>query len=152
MTSEYSDIFSRFLLKVTDYDLPQIDEYLVNEMMTQWLHSTLSRPYIRRLFSSIEVDDDIEEIEFELNNPTSDDEDQEFVEEVLAEGLVVQWLKPQYRSKLNTQQVYSNSEQKYYSQAPHAAEVKEMYKEAERGVRKMIRDRGTFYNGYVTNA
>ena len=33
MTSEYDDIFSRFLLKVTDYDLPQIDEYLVNEMM-----------------------------------------------------------------------------------------------------------------------
>ena len=33
ITSEYSDIVSRFLLKVTDYNLPNIDEYLVNEMM-----------------------------------------------------------------------------------------------------------------------
>ena len=152
MTSEYSDIISRFLLKVTDYKLPQIDEYLVNEMMAQWLHSTLSRPYIRRLFSSFSMDDDVEEIEYELKNSISDDEDQEFVEELLAEGLVVQWIRPQYRSVLNTQQLFSNSEQKYYSQAAHATELREMYKEAERGIRKMIRDRGTFYNEYIVDA
>jgi hypothetical protein len=35
------------------------------------------------------MDDDVEEIEYELKNPTSDDEDKEFVEELLAEGLVV---------------------------------------------------------------
>lgn len=152
MTSEYDNIFSKFLLKVTDYNLPQLDEYLANEMMTQWLHSTLSRPYIRRLFESLVADDDIEEIEYELKNPTSEDEDQEFVEEMLAEGLCVQWLRPQYRSVLNTQQAFSNSEQKYYSQAAHAEEVGKMYKEAEHGLRKMIRDRGTFYNEYVNNA
>ena len=151
MTSEYDDIFSRFLLKVTDYDLPQIDEYLVNEMMAQWLHSTISTPYVNQLFASIKADDDVEEIEYELDYPTNEDSDQEFVEELLAEGLVVQWLRPQYRSVLNTKQVYSNGEQKYYSQAAHAAEVKEMYKEAERGLRKMIRDRSTFHNEYIAN-
>ncbi len=151
ITSEYSDIISRFLLKVTDYNLPNIDEYLVNEMMAQWLHATLSHSYIRRLFSSFTMDDDVEEIEYELKNPTSDDEDREFVEELLAEGLVVQWVRPQYRSVLNTQQFFSNSEQKFYSQASHAAEIREMYKEAERGIRKLIRDRGTFYNDYIAN-
>ena len=117
MTSEYSDIFSRFLLKVTDYNLAQTDEYLANEMMGQWLHSALSHPYVSRMFSSIVADDDVEEIEYELKNPTSEEADQEFVEEIFANGMVVQWIKPQVNSVLNTQQILSNSEQKFYSQA-----------------------------------
>ena len=151
MTSEYNDIFSRFLLRVTDYSFAQLDESLASEMMIGWLHATLSRPYIRRLFSSFAIDDDVDEIEYELNNSVDEGSDQDFIEEVLAEGMVIQWLRPQYRSVLNTQQVFSNSEQKYYSQAAHAAEIREMYDEAVRGLRKMIRDRGAFSNSYLNN-
>lgn len=151
MTSEYSDVFSRFMLRVTDYGFAQLDENLADEMMVGWLHATLSRPYIRRLFSSLSSDDDVAEIEYELNNSIDEESDQDFVEEMLAEGMVVQWLRPQYRSVLNTQQVYSNSEQKYYSQSAHAAEIREMYEESKRGLRKMIRDRGIFSNSYLNN-
>ena len=149
MTSEYSDIFSRFMLKVTDYKLPNVDEDLVNEMIASWMHSTYSLPYVHRLFASFVIDDDVQEIEYKLKNPASEVEDQEFVEELFAEGLVMQWLRPQYRSVLNTHQILTNKEQNFYSQAPHAQQVGNIYKEAEIGLRKMIRDRDTFCNGYL---
>jgi len=40
--------------------------------MIGWMKSTLSQPYIRRLFSSITVDDDVEEIEFEMTDSIDD--------------------------------------------------------------------------------
>lgn len=112
MTSEYNDIYSRFLLRVTDYEFAGLDEKLAQEMMNGWMKATLSWPYIRRLFSSLTADDDVEEIEFELANPQDDSSDQDFAEEIIAQGMVVSWLSPQYHSVLNTAQFYSNSEQK----------------------------------------
>ena len=149
MTSEYNDIYSRFLLRVTDYEFAGLDEKLAQEMMNGWMKATLSQPYIRRLFSSLTADDDVEEIEFELANPQDESSDQDFAEEIIAQGMVVSWLSPQYHSVLNTAQFYSNSEQKYYSQANHMAELKEMYRGAKSDLRKMIRDRGTFNNSYI---
>lgn len=149
MTSEYNDIYSRFLLRVTDYEFAGLDEKLAQGMMNGWMKATLSQPYIRRLFSSITADDDVEEIEFELANPIDESSDQDFAEEIIAQGMLVNWLSPQYHSVLNTAQFYSNSEQKYYSQANHMAELKDMYHNAKVDLRKMIRDRGIFNNSYI---
>ena len=151
MTSEYSNIFSRFLLRVTDYEFSGFDEKLAQEMMNGWMKSTLSQPYIRRLFSSITVDDDVEEIEFEMSDSIDDGYDQDFAEEIIAQGMVINWLSPQYHSVLNTAQFFSNSEQKYYSQANHMAELREMYHKAQKDLRKMIRDRSTFHNSYISD-
>lgn len=149
MTSEYNDIYSRFLLRVTDYEFSGLDEQLAQQMMNGWMKAAISQPYIRRLFSSLTADDDVKEVEFELANPIDDSSDQDFAEEIIAQGMVVNWLSPQYHSVLNTAQFYSNSEQKYYSQANHMAELKEMYRGAKSDLRKMIRDRGTFNNSYI---
>ena len=102
MTSEYSDIYSRFLLRVTDYDIAGLDETLANEMMSSWMRSVLSKPMVRRLFSSISFDDDIEEIEYVLVDPWDDDADKDFVEELISIGMVVEWVSPKYHSVLNT--------------------------------------------------
>lgn len=39
MTSEYSDIYKRFLMKVTDYDIAGLDEKLALKMMNGWMRS-----------------------------------------------------------------------------------------------------------------
>ena len=57
-------------------------------MLNGYLKSTLSKPMVRRLFTSITSDDDVEEIEYELRDPLDDDSDKDFVEEVLAIGCV----------------------------------------------------------------
>ena len=149
MTSEYSEIYSRFLLRVKDYEFSGLTEDLAQEMMNGWMKGTISRPYIRRLFSSLTVDDDAEVIEYELSNSIDEYSDKDFADEVIAQGMVVQWLTPKYYSVLNTDQTYSNSEQKYYSQASHMSGIKDMYHNAQVYLRKMIRDRGYISNSYI---
>lgn len=149
MTSAYEDIYSRFYLRVEDYNIVGLEEKLVKEMMNGWLRATLSNAYVRRLFETLTIDDDVEELEYTMKFPVSDSEDQDFVEEVLAIGMVAQWLSPKYHSTLNTAQFFSNSDQKYYSQANHMAELKDMYHRAKNDLRKMIRDRGYINNSYI---
>ncbi len=149
MTSEFDSIYSRFYLRVEDYNIVGLEEKIVKEMMSGWMKSTLSKPYVRRLFETLMVDSDIEEIEYTLKFPVSEEEDQDFVEEIVALGMVVEWLSPKYHSTLNTSQFFSNNDLKYYSQANHMAEIKDMYHRAKNDLRKMIRDRGYIYNKYI---
>lgn len=152
MTSEYSDIYSRFYLRVEDYNIVGLEKKLVENMMNGWMKSVLSKPYVRRLFATLDNDEDVEEIEYELKFPVSDEEDQDFVEELIATGMTVEWLRPKYNSTLLTSQFFSNSEQKFYSQANHMTELKDMYHRAENDLRKLIRDRGYINNQYLSEA
>ena len=115
MTSEYDEIYSRFYLRVKDYELSGMKERLVKELLNGYLRSTVSKPMVRRLFSSVVMDDDLEEIEYELRNSLDEDSDKDFVEEVLALGLVSEWASPRYHSTLLTSQLLTNSEQKFFS-------------------------------------
>lgn len=152
MTSEYEDIYSRFYLRVEDYNIVGLEKKLVENMMNGWMKSVLSKPYVRRLFATLDNDEDVEEIDYELKFPVSDEEDQDFVEELIATGMTVEWLRPKYNSTLLVSQFFSNSEQKFYSQANHMAELKDMYHRAENDLRKLIRDRGYINNQYLSEA
>jgi len=102
MTSEFEDLYSRFYLRVEDYNIVGLEKKLVENMMNGWIKSTLSKPYIRRLFAELDFDEDIEEVEYELKFPISESEDHDFVEELIALGMVVEWLAPKYHSTLLT--------------------------------------------------
>ena len=148
-SSEFSEIYSRFYFRVKDYDMAGMSKKIVDELLKGYLRSTLSQPMVRRLFSSITMDEDIEEVEYELREPLDEDSDKDFVEEVLSLGMLQSWASPKYNSTLLTSQVFVNSEQKYYSQAAHLAEMKELLIKSQTDLRKLIRDRG--YNLSVIN-
>lgn len=152
MTSEFDELYSRFYLRVEDYNIVGLEEKIVTNMMNGWIKSTLSKPYVRRLFDELDFDEDIGELEYEMKLPVSEEEDKDFVEEVIALGMVVEWLSPKYHSTLLTSQMFSNSDQKYYSQANHMTELKDMYHRAQNNLRKLIRDRGYIYNGYLVES
>lgn len=114
ITSEFDEIYSRFYLRVKDYETSGLEEKLVKQMLLGYLKSTLSKPMVRRLFQSVTLDEDIEEIEYELRNSLDEDSDKDFVEEVLALGMVSEWASPKYHSTLLTSQIISNSEQKLF--------------------------------------
>lgn len=152
MTSEFDELYSRFYLRVEDYNIVGLEEKVVTNMMNGWIKSTLSKPYVRRLFDELDFDEDIGELEYEMKLPVSEEEDKDFVEEVIALGMVVEWLSPKYHSTLLTSQMFSNSDQKYYSQANHMTELKDMYHRAQNDLRKLIRDRGYIYNGYLVES
>lgn len=152
MTSEFDELYSRFYLRVEDYNIVGLEEKVVTNMMNGWIKSTLSKPYVRRLFDELDFDEDIGELEYEMKLPVSEEEDKDFVEEVIALGMVVEWLSPKYHSTLLTSQMFSNSDQKYYSQSNHMTELKDMYHRAQNDLRKLIRDRGYIYNGYIVES
>lgn len=149
MEISYQDIYSRFLQKVTDYELTQLPQADVYEMMCGWLHSTLSRPYIRSLFSGLKLEDDSLTMNYTLSNPVDDSADIEFIIELTAMGMVVEWLEPRVKSTTNIAQMFGGKEQKFYAQSTHMAELKSMLEDARVELRKMVRDYGYIHNSYI---
>lgn len=141
MTSDIESIFSRFYSRVEDYKIAGLEEEVANELLSQYLRQTISRPFIRRLFTSISFDEDVGEVEYTMREAWDDEADKDFVEESLAMGMVSQWLSIQYHSVRNTVQMFSNKEQMWYSQSAHMGELREMYNKANVDFRKFVRDR-----------
>lgn len=150
MTSTYDKIYSRFLNKVSDYEFANFDEPDMTQRMLEWLQSALSQPYIYRIFTEFNADDEVAQMEYTIINPVNDYIDKNFVEELLGYQLVVEWLEPQVNSTTTIHQMITNSkEQKFYSQASHLSEKRALYETAYNQVRSMLRDRGYINNDYL---
>ncbi len=150
MTLQYEEIFSVFLGKCTSYDFLTTDEQYLHETWSEYLRSTISKPYIRRIFSKIKLDKTIESLDFELKNSVDEDSDMDFVLEILAKGLVIEWLEPQVKSVVNISQMFGGKEEKYFSQAQHLKEIKDLLSDTKLELRKMIRDYGYINNSYIS--
>lgn len=149
MKISYQDIYSRFLQKIDDCELAQLPQVDVYEMMRGWLHSTLSRPYIRSLFSELEFKDDVLAMSCILVRSVDDSADTEFIIELAAMGMVVEWLEPRVKSTANIAQMFGGKEQKFYAQSTHMAEIRSMLTDTRVELRKMVRDYGYIHNSYI---
>lgn len=154
MKSSYNDVYSRFLIKIRDYEFAGLPEPNASEEMLDWLRSALSQPYINRIFKldSFSADDEIAEFDYTLTDSINEYQDKNFVEELLAYQMIVEWLSPKVRTtNLLNQMITNSKEQKWYSQSAHIAELRGIYTDAENKVRSMLRDRGYIYNSYLGN-
>ena len=152
MTSSYNDIYSRFLLKIRDYEFAGLPEPDATEEMREWLRSASSHAYIYRIFNSFSADDEIAEIEYTLKSSVDDYSDKNFVEELLGSQMVVEWLSPKLKSTTLLNQMITNSkESKFYAQANHISQLRDVCSDSENKVRSMLRDRGYIYNAYLEN-
>lgn len=152
MTSSYNDIYSRFLNKIRDYEFAGLPEPSATEQMREWLQSALSHSYIYRIFDLFSADDEIAEIEYTLKSSVDDYSDRNFVEELLGNALVIEWVTPKVQTTTLLNQMITNSkEQKYYAQANHLAQLRELKADTENKVRGMLRDKGYIYNSYLGN-
>lgn len=149
MTLSYEEIFSRFLGYITDYSIASMNIDDAYDMMREWLRKAYSKPYLRRLFSSSVLDDEIQTLTYEMEHQVEDEEDKNFVTEALAKGMVIEWLQPQVKSKLMTQQMFGGKESKFYAQSNQLSELRGLLEDITLEQRKMIRDRGYFYNSYL---
>lgn len=149
MTSVYTDdIYSMFLGYIKDNDLLAKKEYIANEFMYEWLKKACSKPYVRRLFSSITFDE--EKVSYELKkSSSSEDGDNDFVVDILALGMVISWLSPILRSKVNLSQLFTGKEMKYYSQSAHIEQLRGVLEDVTLEQRRLIQDWGYMYNSYL---
>lgn len=152
MTSSYNDIYSRFLNKIRDYEFAGLPEPNATEQMREWLQSALSHTYIYRIFDSFSADNEIAEIEYTLKSTVDDYSDKNFVEELLGNALVIEWVTPKVQTTTLLNQMITNSkEQKFYAQQSHLQQLRELKADTENKVRSMLRDKGYIYNSYLGN-
>ena len=150
MTSiTFDEIYSRFYTKVEAFDLIDEDEEVVSEFMCNWLQSALFYPHIRKLFSTIEVDVENATISYELNYEIDEASDKNFVTEVLSWGIVFNWVDPKINSITNIVQHFGESDDKWYSQASHLAQLRQLRADSERHIRGLVNSRGFFNNVYL---
>lgn len=149
----YENIYSMFLGYIKDYEFLNKSQVIAEELMAEWLKKSYSKPYVRRLFSSIEPGYDEETgdegLVFALKHETDDSADKDFVVDILALGMVAAWLAPVLRDKVNLAQFFGGKEQKFYSQSNHIEQLRAVYEEAVREQRNLIRDRGFISNSYL---
>ena len=143
----YSTLFSRVLNKINDPKELSLDESDLLEIYTERLHSVVGKPRVRRLFSSISLDDEIQEMTFTLNNSVDEESDKDFVLEILSLGMAIEWLQPQVDSVIHTSVMIGGKEEKKVldNHKNMIDRLDSMKKEQN----KMIRDHGYMYNSYI---
>ena len=147
MTLSYSTLFSRVLNKINDPKELSLDENDLLEIYTERLHSVVGKPRVRRLFSSLTLDDEIQEMTFALNNSVDEESDKDFVLEILSLGMAIEWLQPQVDSVIHTSVMIGGKEEKRVldNHKNMIDRLDSMKKEQN----KMIRDYGYMYNSYI---
>ena len=143
----YSILFSRVLNKINDPKELSLDANDLLEIYTERLHSVVGKPRVRRLFSSLSLDDEIQEMTFTLNNSVDEESDKDFVLEILSLGMVIEWLQPQVDSVIHTSVMIGGKEEKKVldNHKNMIDRLDSMKKEQN----KMIRDYGYMYNSYI---
>ena len=146
----YDEIYSRVLDKITDYDFLEYSDSEIYESLNRKMKSVVSKPYLRRLFYSLSLDDEVHTFTYELNYTVDDDADKDFVCEAVALGIVAAWLEPKVKTtNLIHQQFTSSKESKWYNQKDHLAEVRSLLKACKYEQQCIIRDRGWINNTYL---
>lgn len=102
MNISYEKVFDRYFGLIDDVKELSLKESDLHEILAERLHSTISSPFIRRLFSTLKLDDEMEQFEFELTTSVDEYSDEEFVIELFSKGMAIKWLEPKVKSLENT--------------------------------------------------
>ena len=143
----YSTLFSRVLNKINDQKELSLDENDLLEIYTERLHSVVGKPRVRRLFSYLSLDDEIQEMTFTLNNSVDEESDKDFVLEILSLGMAIEWLQPQVDSVIHTSVMIGGKEEKKL--LDNHKNMIERLDSMKKEQNKMIRDYGYMYNSYI---
>lgn len=143
----YSTLFSRVLNKINDQKELSLDENDLLEIYTERLHSVVGKPRVRRLFSTLTLDDELQEMTFTLNNSVDEESDTDFVLEILSLGMAIEWLQPQVDSVIHTSVMIGGKEEKKL--LDNHKNMIDRLDSMKREQNKMIRDYGYMYNSYI---
>lgn len=147
MILPYETVFSRTRGRIYDPKELSLDNNDLLEIYTERLHNVIGNPRVRRLFSSITLDDEIQQINFTLNYSVDDDSDVDFVSTILVIGMTIEWLQPQVDSIYNTSIMIGGKEEKKL--LDNHKNMIERLNTLRAQLQKMIRDYGYMYNSYI---
>ena len=108
----YSNIFKRFLGRIDTYSLSSLSKNDFYELATEWLNASVADVDIRQLFTTLILDDEVQELSFELKNSIDEKSDERFVIEIVALGMEIAWLTSKVDSELYTTPVIAGKEER----------------------------------------
>lgn len=135
MATPYEKIYERFLNSVTDFNLAELDDNTLDEMLRDWLHKAIVRT---RTSSDLSRDDETDV----FNNDLSD-----LDIELLSLGMKLAWLDQTLASTELTLQFVGGKEEKWFSQASHISELRALREDTKLEIQKLHS-----YNTYVNNS
>lgn len=135
MTS-YDVVYGRFLNLITDFNLADFDDYTLNEMLKEWLHSAIVKT---RTSSDLSDRDD----DNEVFNTTLTDLDIE----LLAMGMRLAWLDQRINSTEYTNLFVGGKEEKFYSPSSQLSELRALRSDTLREMQQLYT-----YDTYVNNS
>ena len=147
MLLPYETVFSRTRGRINDVRELSLSENDLLEIYTERLHNVIGKPRVRRLFSSIVLDDEIQQIDFTLNNSVDEASDIDFVADLLILGMTIEWLQPQVDSILHTSVMIGGKEEKKL--LDNHKNMIDRLGSMKTELNKMIRDYGYMYNSYI---
>ena len=130
MATSYEEIYNLAANKITDPEIALLLQEDIEELFHGYLISAI--PKFRKCKNDLSNRDD------ELRQFNVDLLDVE--KEILAILVVREWLQPQLYSALLTKQVFSDKEQKYYSQSSHLSELRALDETLKIDAQKLSRD------------
>jgi hypothetical protein len=134
MTS-YEKVYSRFLNRTTDFNLAELDDYTLNEMLKNWLYSAIIR--VRTSSDLSKRDDENEVFDNDLNDLDV---------ELLAMGMTLAWLDQTLNSTELTLMMLGGKEEKFFSQSQHITELRALRADTLREMQQLYT-----YDTYANN-
>ena len=130
MATSYEEIYNLAANKITDPEIALLSQEDIEELFHGYLISATTK--FRKCKNDLSNRDD------ELRQFNVDLLDVE--KEILAILVAREWLQPQLYSALLTKQVFSDKEQKYYSQSSHISELRARDETVKIEAQKLSRD------------
>ena len=148
MTLSYEKIFSAARGLYTDPKELSLSTDDLTEIYTERLNRVVGDVRVENMFSTLEMDDEVQRMEFVLNHPVSDGVDIRFVVRLLSLGMEIEWLQPHVDSILYSDPPFIGSAQEKKILDGHSNMIKRL-NSLKLQFNKMIRDHGYVHNSYL---
>ena len=147
MALSYEKIFSAARGLYTDPKELSLSTDDLTEIYTERLNRVVGDTRVENMFSSLEMDDEVQRMQFVLNRPVSDGADIRFVVRLLSLGMEIEWLQPQIDSRIYTAFFTGTSQEKKILDGHDS--MTERLDNLKLQFNKMIRDHGCIHNSYL---
>ena len=148
MTLSYEKIFSTARGLYTDPKELSLSTDDLTEIYTERLNRVVGDVRVENMFSTLEMDDEVQRMEFVLNHPVSDGVDIRFVVRLLSLGMEIEWLQPHVDSILYSDPPFIGSAQEKKILDGHSNMINRL-NSLKLQFNKMIRDHGYVHNSYL---
>lgn len=148
MTLSYEKIFSAARGLYTDPKELSLSTDDLTEIYTERLNRVVGDVRVENMFSTLEMDDEVQRMEFVLNHPVSDGVDIRFVVRLLSLGMEIEWLQPHVDSILYSDHPFIGSAQEKKILDGHSNMINRL-NSLKLQFNKMIRDHGYVHNSYL---